>query len=415
LATDPTNPPIGQLREFLVARFAASGDLEAFVSENFYDLSAEISWEASLTNQAREFTTLLMSHGRMDQLWPALHAARPELSVEIERLSKLDWSAGSPGLPSPAPIDRRLLAGGAAAVVLAVVIGVVVVGGGSNDTDAPTSTASPTTQPATSTEPPSTTQATTTTAAPAASSEPRQDSGLEVTSIRAFNSELPEEQSAIQLLVANRGDVPVNVDRVTFEVSRTGSADCVVLPFTGFGSYFARGADLPAYSVPIYEYRDDPDMTGRLTLNPPRRFEADGEETLLTFDLDETRMTPDEPAEPPYVDEVFLLDGIAEIGYSVFELEITLETTSGDPVSAGTVAVAHPQFVAGLLAADQIPSTCDWNTTEVDYEGLDPFSVALLENRESISPFCETPVTRGVIGANDQLDAALREADLCDE
>jgi hypothetical protein len=126
-------------------------------------------------------------------------------------------------------------------------------------------------------------------------------------------------------------------------------------------------------------------------------------------------MTPDEPAEPPYVDEVFLLDGTAEIGYGIFELEITLETTSGDPVSAGTVAVAHPRLVPGLLTGDQIPSACDWNTGEVDLEGLDPYSESLLQNRESIGAFCQTPMTRDVIGANEQLDAALREANLCNE
>ena len=415
MATEPTSPPIGQLREFLVSGFAGGGDLEAFVSENFFDLSAEISWEASLTNQARELTTLLMSHGRLDQLWPALHAARPGLSQEIEHLSELDWSTRAPSRQSPEPMDRRVLAGGAAAVVLIAIIVVVVVVTGGDDTVASTSTASPTTQPATSAEPQPTTLSTTTTTAPAAPGEPVQDTGLEVTSIRAFNGDRPEEQSAIQLLVANRGDVPVNVDRVTFVVSRTASADCVVLPFTGFGSFFARGADLPAYSVPVYEYRDNPESTGRLPLNPPRRFEADGEETLLAFDLDDTRMAPVEPAEPPYVDEVYFLDESAEIGYSVFELEITLETTSGELVSAGTVAVAHPQFVPGLLTADQIPTTCDWGTTEVDYEGLDPFSEALVDNRESIRPFCETTVTRGLIGANEQLDAALREANLCDE
>jgi hypothetical protein len=92
MATDRTGSPLAQLREFLVQRFVGSRELEAFVEENFNELLADVNWETKLTRQARDLTTQLMNHGLLDQLWPALRAAREEFADEIDRLSALDWT-----------------------------------------------------------------------------------------------------------------------------------------------------------------------------------------------------------------------------------------------------------------------------------------------------------------------------------
>ena len=407
VATEPNGSPLSQLRNFLVERFVGGGELEGFVEENLIDLGPEVGWDGSLASQVRDLTTAIMNHGVLDELWPALRHARPELVAEIDRLAGLDWTtrvrfSGAGRVP-----DVRWLAAGAGAVVLAIVVGVAVFNGSEGDgaTLASTSTTGP--------EPTVPSLATTTVAPPSSSagSTPQ----LVVTSVRAFNGDLPSEQSAIQLLVANRGDAAVNVDRATFRVTKTRTVDCKLLGFTGEVALFARGAELGAYSVPIYDHEDSSDGTVRLTLNPPRRFEPDGEETLVLFDLDETRRTPEGGTTPPYVDEQTFLDGELQVQFVLFEIEITIETTSGAVVDAGTVVVAHPRLLSGLLTSDDISATCGWEGVDVDLEGLDLYSEKLLANRAAVAEFCDSPSVRGQIGANEQLDSLIQAAALCEQ
>jgi len=402
--------PIAQLRDFIVDRFPDSGELEGFVEDYFPGLGPHIAWEGTLANQARELTSALVSRGLLDQLWPALRSVRPAFAQDVDRLAGLDWTSRT-RIDPPSPVmSTRWLVGAAAAVGLAIVIGVVAFNGsgGSADPTAPTETtqsaaAGETVQTTTM----STTLPETTTATPTEPGPP-----LQVSSIRAINGSEPAEQSAIQMFVRNTSSVAVNVDRVTFTINKTGTADCKILGFTGFGSFFARGADLEAYSVPIYDYANSADAAGSLIINPARRFEADGEETLLMFDLDAST-APEGDVSPPYFDERFLLDGEEQVGFTAFEIHVQLETTDGETVDAGTVVVAHPRLLPGLFTVEDIPATCGWEDGEVSSDGPGSVSSKVQDNLSEIVQFCESPVARGLIGGNEQMDSLLHDVVGC--
>lgn len=402
--------PIAQLRDFIVDRFPDSGQLEGFVEDYFPGLGPHIAWEGTLANQARELTSALVSRGLLDQLWPALRSVRPVFAQDVDRLAGLDWTSRT-RIDPPSPVmSTRWLVGGAVAVGLAIVIGVVTFNGSGDSTEpsGPTET----TQSAGVGE---TIQATTvSTTLPETTTVPLAQQGppLEVSSIKAFNGIEPAEQSAIHVFVRNTSSVAVNVDRVTFTINKTGTADCKIIGFAGSGSFFARGADLGPYSVPIYDYADSADAAGRLTINPPRRFEADSEETLLMFDLDASH-APEGDVSPPYFDERFLLDGEEQVGFTAFEIHVELETTDGETVDAGTVVVAHPRLLSGLLTVEDISVTCGWEDADVSSDGPGSVSSKVQGNLSEIVQFCESPVVRGLIGGNEQMDSLLRDVVGC--
>ena len=133
----------------------------------------------------------------------------------------------------------------------------------------------------------------------------------------------------------------------------------------------------------------------------------------MRSDLDETRVAPDSAETPPFVDERFYLDEIEQVGFVVFEIRVALETTTGETVEGGTVAVAHPRLAPHLVTEGSISNACGWRDPAVSIDGDDEFSRKLLDNRSQIAQFCDSPEVRGRIGANENLDSLLRDVIGC--
>ncbi len=332
---------------------------------------------------------------------------------EVAAAAEPDRSAppiGTQGSSAPSKIDSRwLLAGAAAAVIIAIVAVVALTSGDGGATAAPatTTTASIASQGVGTTSNP---QATTTSptepiGAPPSSSDATPT--LEVTSVRAFNGDLPEEQSAIQVFLRNSGEVAVNLDRAIFTVVRATAFDCNLLPATGGPELdlFARGFALPPYSVPIFEFVDG--APARVSLNPPRRIPADQEEVLLAFDLDYTLgesefVTLPDDVSPPYYDEEFVAEGDPYPGMTIFEIEVGVMATTGESFDGQTVVVAHPRLEEGFFTAEGLAATCGFPLDEFTEE-------AAAQHRAEIVTHCDATVVNGELGANAQFDRLMRD------
>lgn len=79
-----------QLRTFLIERFAEGNSLQRFVKDNFGDeVSGQVTWTASLTDQADTLIGVLLQQGLLEKLWPALRAERKLFVSEIQKLEQV--------------------------------------------------------------------------------------------------------------------------------------------------------------------------------------------------------------------------------------------------------------------------------------------------------------------------------------
>lgn len=116
-----------RLQEFLGRRYTDSKELRAFVDDTFgTDAVNSIGWEEGVNDETSDLIRWLESRGKMTELWPALKAAFPSFSSEIDVLAA-EWKPGPLAKLAPGFLRKRPVQIGIGAVVLAgIAIGVLL-------------------------------------------------------------------------------------------------------------------------------------------------------------------------------------------------------------------------------------------------------------------------------------------------